>query len=171
MVGRVGCRGIRFGRGDRGARLPPAAANPYTSEFYPGLPAAPRDEDCGPCTGKEMVRSTTTVRTRGAATPDRNAIGGGRSGDRAPAVVAVVAARAVGREALARDPLRGSSPRSYAYFRAAARAACHSSDDLRGAGAAFEPWHTVQHVERESIQVEFVQVQHVERRRRECLSR
>ncbi|MFB6612162.1 hypothetical protein ACFCVO_17700 [Agromyces sp. NPDC056379] len=31
------------------------AANPYTSEFYPGLPAAPRDEDCGPCTGKEMV--------------------------------------------------------------------------------------------------------------------
>lgn len=31
-----------------------AAANPYTAEFYPGLPAAPRDEDCGPCTGKEM---------------------------------------------------------------------------------------------------------------------
>ncbi|MBM7829428.1 hypothetical protein JOE59_000133 [Agromyces cerinus] len=31
------------------------AADPYTSEFYPGLPPAPRDEDCGPCTGKEMV--------------------------------------------------------------------------------------------------------------------
>ncbi|AWB96329.1 hypothetical protein DCE93_12275 [Agromyces badenianii] len=31
-----------------------AAADPYTAEFYPGLPAAPRDEDCGPCTGKEM---------------------------------------------------------------------------------------------------------------------
>ena len=32
-----------------------AAANPYTAEYYPGLPPAPRDEDCGPCTGKEMV--------------------------------------------------------------------------------------------------------------------
>ncbi|SIN90234.1 hypothetical protein [Agromyces cerinus] len=31
------------------------AADPYTSEYYPGLPPAPRDEDCGPCTGKEMV--------------------------------------------------------------------------------------------------------------------
>lgn len=33
---------------------PAAAANPYTAEFYPGLPPAPRDEDCGPCTGKPM---------------------------------------------------------------------------------------------------------------------
>lgn len=39
--------------GDAAAAAP--AANPYTSEYYPGLPAAPRDEDCGPCTGKEMV--------------------------------------------------------------------------------------------------------------------
>ncbi|WP_157377083.1 hypothetical protein [Agromyces sp. Root1464] len=39
--------------GEAAAAAP--AANPYTSEFYPGLPAAPRDEDCGPCTGKEMV--------------------------------------------------------------------------------------------------------------------
>lgn len=28
--------------------------NPYTAEFYPGLPPAPRDEDCGPCLGKPM---------------------------------------------------------------------------------------------------------------------
>lgn len=31
-----------------------ATAHPYTAEFYPGLPPAPRDEDCGPCTGKPM---------------------------------------------------------------------------------------------------------------------
>lgn len=33
---------------------PAAAANPYTAEFYPGLPPKPRDEDCGPCLGKPM---------------------------------------------------------------------------------------------------------------------
>lgn len=43
------------GEATGGAAAAAPAANPYTSEYYPGLPAAPRDEDCGPCTGKEMV--------------------------------------------------------------------------------------------------------------------
>jgi hypothetical protein len=43
------------GEATGGAAAAAPAANPYTSEFYPGLPAAPRDEDCGPCTGKVMV--------------------------------------------------------------------------------------------------------------------
>uniref|UniRef100_UPI0013582E77 hypothetical protein n=1 Tax=Agromyces humi TaxID=1766800 RepID=UPI0013582E77 len=32
-----------------------AASNGFDASLYPGLPPAPRDEDCGPCTGKEMV--------------------------------------------------------------------------------------------------------------------
>lgn len=32
-----------------------AESNGFDASLYPGLPPAPRDEDCGPCTGKEMV--------------------------------------------------------------------------------------------------------------------
>ena len=47
------------GAGDTGgnasAPVPAAQSTGFDASLYPGLPPAPRDEDCGPCTGKEMV--------------------------------------------------------------------------------------------------------------------
>jgi hypothetical protein len=41
--------------GSASAAVPAAESNGFDASRYPGLPPAPRDEDCGPCTGKEMV--------------------------------------------------------------------------------------------------------------------
>ncbi|MDR6906523.1 hypothetical protein J2X63_002209 [Agromyces sp. 3263] len=45
------------GTGGGSSAAAPAAAESsgFDASLYPGLPPAPRDEDCGPCTGKEMV--------------------------------------------------------------------------------------------------------------------